>query len=130
MDKYSKDVRSRMMRSVRSKGNRSTELKLIQIFRVLKYKGWRRSSSLPGKPDFVFPKERIAIFADGCYWHGHDCRPFKPGDNAEYWAPKIARNKERDKAVSKALKRMGWRVVRFWECQLSERGVKRRLHLH
>ncbi|MFI5201101.1 MAG: very short patch repair endonuclease [Candidatus Kapaibacterium sp.] len=129
MDKYPKDVRSRMMRSVRSKGNRSTELKLIQIFRALGYKGWRRSSQLPGKPDFIFPKERIAVFADGCYWHGHDCRSFQPGANAEYWIMKIARNKERDRAVSEVLIQRGWHVVRLWECEISERLVKRKLHL-
>ncbi len=91
-DTFSKEERSEMMRAVKSKGNKSTELKLIQIFRNHKIKGWRRNYPLFGKPDFVFPKLKIAVFVDGCFWHGHNCRQLKPSDNSEYWKRKIYKN--------------------------------------
>ena len=73
-DMVSKKQRSKIMRSVKSRGNHPTELKLIQLFKQRGIKGWRRNYQLVGKPDFVFPKARVVLFADGCFWHGHDCR--------------------------------------------------------
>lgn len=108
------------MRAVRSSGNKSTELKLIDYFKKFHITGWRRNYKLFGKPDFVFPKKRLAIFVDGCFWHGHDCRNTKPADNADYWRSKIARNKKRDELVSSTLKEKGWRVIRIWECQIKK----------
>lgn len=70
-DVLSRKQRSQVMAAVRSKGNRATELKLISIFRMNRIAGWRRNQHLPGKPDFVFHKERLAVFVDGCFWH--DC---------------------------------------------------------
>ena len=122
-DVYSKDKRSEVMRAVKSRGNKSTELKLIEIFKEHKIVGWRRNYKLFGKPDFVFPKQRLAIFVDGCFWHGHDCRNTKPADNADYWRRKIERNKTRDETVSKRLSEKGWQVIRIWECQLREKYV-------
>ena len=106
------------MRAVKSKGNKSTEIKLIQIFRENKIKGWRRNYKLFGKPDFVFPKRRIVVFVDGCFWHGHDCRNLRPSANAEYWRKKIQRNRERDRAVTEYLTGKNWQVIRIWECEL------------
>lgn len=111
------------MRAVKSRGNKSTELKLIEIFKVEKIVGWRRNYKLFGKPDFVFPKQRLAIFVDGCFWHGHDCRNTKPADNADYWRQKIERNKNRDGLVSKTLAEKGWRVLRIWECQIAKKTL-------
>ena len=101
VDTFSKNERSEIMRSVKSKGNKSTELKLISFFRLHKITGWRRNIKLIGKPDFVFKKKRITIFVDGCFWHGHTCRNTKPKQNADYWNEKIKRNKKRDRDVRK-----------------------------
>ena len=121
-DVFSKNQRSEIMRKVKSGKNKSTELKLIKYFRANKIIGWRRNYTLVGKPDFVFLKQRVAIFTDGCYWHGHDCRNLKPGDNKAYWEAKIKRNKERDKTVNHALEEKKWKVIRIWECELTDEG--------
>lgn len=119
-DSFTKEERSRVMRQVRSKGNKSTELKLVELFRANKVTGWRRHLSLIGKPDFAFPKSKTVVFVDGCFWHGHDCRNTKPADNADYWRKKIERNRKRDALVSETLTAKGWRVLRFWECELKK----------
>lgn len=127
-DTFTKTERSEIMRKVKSNHNKSTELKLIQFFKENRIKGWRRNFKLFGKPDFVFPKQRLAIFLDGCFWHGHDCRNTKPKDNAEYWQTKIARNQQRDKNVTETLTNKNWKVVRIWECELKDKNkLKNRL---
>ena len=83
-DTFSKEKRSQIMRQVKSSRNKSTEIKLIDFFKRYSIKGWRRNYKLFGKPDFVFLKSKKAIFVDGCFWHGHDCRNTKPKDNKEY----------------------------------------------
>ena len=80
MDVFDKAKRSDIMRKVKSKNNKSTEQNLIHFFNENKITGWRRNYSVKGHPDFVFLKERIAVFVDGCFWHGHDCRNTKPSD--------------------------------------------------
>lgn len=119
-DRISKNQRSELMRAVKSKGNLSTEIALIEVFKKRGIKGWRRNYKLPGKPDFVFPKLRIALFADGCFWHGHNCRNTKPATNIDYWQSKIQRNIERDREVEKELTNRGWYVVRVWECEIKK----------
>ena len=119
-DIFSSMERSRIMRSVKHRGNKSTELRLIQIFRINGLIGWRRGYPLLGKPDFVFPKKRFVVFVDGCFWHGHECRNTKPKDNAEYWQAKFRRTKERDRSVTADLQQNGWNVVRIWECKLKK----------
>lgn len=109
------------MQQVKSKHNISTELKLIQFFKSNSITGWRRNYNLFGKPDFVFPSKKIAVFVDGCFWHGHNCRNLKPKSNTDYWINKILRNRNRDKLVTKTLTNEGWKVVRIWECQLSNK---------
>lgn len=106
------------MRQVKSSRNKSTEIKLIDFFKRNSVKGWCRNYDLFGKPDFVFPKSKTAIFVDGCFWHGHDCRNTKPKDNKDYWDTKLNRNIQRDKIVSEALILNGWSVIRIWECEL------------
>lgn len=119
-DTFSKEKRSEIMRSVKSSRNKSTEVKLINFFKHYSIKGWRRNYKLFGKPDFVFPKHRMAIFLDGCFWHGHDCRNTIPKDNFEYWQKKIIRNKLRDKDVTDKLTFKQWQVIRIWECDLKK----------
>ena len=121
MDVFTKIVRSEVMRSVRSKGNKSTELKLIHIFRANHITGWRRNYPLFGSPDFVFPRNRVVVFVDGCFWHGHPCRNIKPKANRKYWRLKIEKNRRRDKAISRELSKQGWQVLRFWECHLAQK---------
>ncbi len=127
-DTFSKAERTQIMRQVKSKRNKSTELKLIRYFRENKITGWRRNYKLLGKPDFVFPQKKIAVFTDGCFWHGHNCRNLMPQDNNEYWAKKINRNKQRDKDVNKNLVEKKWMVVRLWECELkNEKKIKEKI---
>ena len=119
-DVFDKDTRSDVMRRVRSNKNKSTELKLIEIFLEHKITGWRRNYPAKGRPDFVFLQKRLAIFLDGCFWHGHDCRNTRPKDNADYWNKKRERNMKRDIEVTALFERRGWKVLRIWECALKK----------
>jgi len=74
---------------------------------------------LPGSPDIVFPCYKAVIFVNGCFWHGHDCSRFKiPATRSEFWADKIAANRERDMRALAMLAKMGWRTLVVWECSL------------
>lgn len=117
-DTFTKEKRSQIMRQVKSSRNKSTEIKLIDFFKSNSIKDWRRNYKLFGKPDFVFLKTKTAIFVDGCFWHGHNCRNTKPKDNKEYWDNKIGKNIQRDKQVTENLIEKGWFVIRLWECEL------------
>lgn len=117
-DIFDKAKRSEIMKKVRSKNNKSTELKLIQIFKENNIHGWRRNYKVKGHPDFVFLGRKIAIFVDGCFWHGHDCRNTKPKDNQKYWDKKRERNMKHDKEITEYFENRGWTVIRIWECEL------------
>lgn len=117
-DTFTEEKRSEIMRQIKSSRNKSTELTIIQFFKANLIKGWRRNFKLFGRPDFVFPVAKVAVFVDGCFWHGHNCRNTKPKENKMYWEEKISRNKKRDHKVIKTLSAKGWTVIRFWECQL------------
>ncbi len=121
-DVYDKTKRSAVMRNIKSKGNKSTELALIKLFQEQGIIGWRRGYPVKGHPDFVFLNKKVAIFVDGCFWHGHDCRNTHPKENEEFWSYKINRNIERDKAVSEMFASRGWAVVRIWECELKKKN--------
>lgn len=108
-------TRSQVMAAIRSTGNKDTELRVVAIFRAHGIAGWRRHQPLPGKPDFLFRRERLAVFVDGCFWHGCRGHCRMPKTSLEYWNPKIARNKRRDQEVKTLLRRQGWRVYRIWE---------------
>lgn len=108
------------MAAIRSNGNKDTELKLAGIFRELGVKGWRRHARLAGKPDFVFRGERLAVFVDGCFWHGCPKHGRQPESHQSYWRGKMARNKARDLWATRTLRRAGWRVLRIWEHELSD----------
>lgn len=117
--------RSELMSRVRSKRNTTTELKLLALLRAARIHGWRRGSRLKGNPDFVFRKERLAVFVDGCFWHGHDCgRNLTPKTNADLWLKKIQGNKSRDRRINRNLSSKGWTVVRIWECRLARRPTE------
>ena len=81
-DVFDTSKRSQIMQQVRSKNNKTTELKLIQIFKDSHITGWKRNYPVKGHPDFVFLNKKIAVFVDGCFWHGHNCRNTQPSNNA------------------------------------------------
>jgi DNA mismatch endonuclease (patch repair protein) len=118
------------MAAILSKGNKATELKLVSIFRANGIVGWRRNQKTMGNPDFIFRKERVALFVDGCFWHGCPIHCRRPNSNRRYWFQKIARNQKRDVLVRSCLRGMGWRVLRVWEHELRfPQRVVRRIHL-
>lgn len=128
-DKLSKEKRSELMSRVRSRGNKSTELRLIAIMREHGVTGWRRKQKVFGHPDFVFCRERVAVFVDGCFWHGCPKCYTRPTSNQEYWDRKFKDNQKRDRKVSRELRKRKWTVVRIWEHQLREpRRVAGRLN--
>lgn len=117
MDDLTKDQRRKNMQHIRS-NDTSIEVKLRK---ALWHKGYRyrnNDSRLPGKPDIVLTKYKIAIFCDGEFFHGKDWEILKPrlekSDNSQYWISKISRNRERDEDVNKQLLFQGWTVIRFW----------------
>jgi DNA mismatch endonuclease (patch repair protein) len=115
------------MALIRARGNKATELRLMAVFRGHRITGWRRGSKLPGKPDFVFPKLKAAVFADGCFWHGCPKHGTQPKTHAAFWREKIAANKARDRRVNRALRALGWKVVRVWEHELTRKNEARLL---
>ena len=121
-DIFTSEKRSAVMKAVKSRNTKTTELKMIEIFKELHIIGWRRTYPLIGKPDFVFPKKRIVIFVDGCFWHGHDCRNVTPSDNAEFWEAKRLYNKKHDEEVLQTLVQKNWTVIRIWECELKKKN--------
>lgn len=122
-DIFSKAKRSQIMKCVKSSGNKSTEMQLIRYFGDRHITGWRRKYKVKGHPDFVFLKKRIAIFVDGCFWHGHDCRNTRPNENAEYWAKKRKNNMAHDREITALFESRGWTVIRIWECELKKKNL-------
>jgi DNA mismatch endonuclease (patch repair protein) len=111
--------RSQAMRAVRGKGNKTTENRLRSALAKKEIRGWKvRQPGIPGNPDFVFPELKIAIFVDGCFWHGCPTCGHIPKTNSGYWAAKIMSNRRRDKANDNRLRTEGFRVLRLWEHSL------------
>lgn len=106
------------MAAIRGRGNRTTEVLFAEILRSTGMTGWRRHYQLPGTPDFVFAKERVAIFIDGCFWHGCARCRHAIRKNKAFWETKIAANRARDRRVVRQLKSLGWRPIRIWEHSL------------
>ena len=130
-DVFTQAKRSDVMSRIRSRGNKATELALMRIFRAHGITGWRRQQPVFGQPDFVFPKLRLAVFVDGCFWHACPRHTTKPKSNAAFWRKKFARNKARDQLVTRTLRKNGWRVLRIWEHELArkrEGRLVKRLH--
>ena len=104
----------------------------IRLRRALHASGLRfrkdfvvRADGLRAKADVVFTRRRVAVFIDGCFWHGCEEHCRMPKRNRDYWEAKIGRNRERDALVSAALEAAGWRVVRIWEHESIEQGADR-----
>ena len=155
-DVFTKARRSEVMARVRGRGNKETELALMRLFRLRRITGWRRQVALSirssrghetqtdgrqrGKPvrassrrllrvrpDFVFPKRRLAVFVDGCFWHGCPKHATQPANNRAFWRRKFTANKARDRLVTRALRRQGWSVLRIWEHELARKNLPRLL---
>lgn len=117
-DVFSKAKRSAVMAAVKSRDTLSTEIALRKLLRKHSIFGWQsHPKSILGKPDFIFCKKKIAVFVDGCFWHGcGTCtRNRRPATNTAFWRKKIERNMLRDKCVTRNLRRSGWTVLRVWE---------------
>ena len=106
------------MSCIRGRGNRDTEQALARLFRQNGITGWRRHLPVFGRPDFAFPKQKLAIFVDGCFWHRCPRHSNIPVNNREFWRRKLEGNVQRDRLVTRTLKLRGWRVIRLWEHQL------------
>ncbi|MDD5140478.1 MAG: very short patch repair endonuclease [Verrucomicrobiales bacterium] len=125
-DVFTKAKRSEVMSRIRGRGNKHTELALAKLFRRNKITGWRRNQKVFGKPDFIFPKLKLALFVDGCFWHGCPKHGTQPKGNRAFWKKKFARNIARDRLVNRALRSANWRVLRIWEHELTR---KNEIHL-
>lgn len=107
------------MSQIKSK-NTKIELSLRKQLRLAGFNNYRITTKIPGKPDVYFPKYKLAIFVDGCFWHRCPKCYKSPKSNKEYWSRKIKRNEQRDKEIARALKKQGVSILRFWEHQLHD----------
>ncbi len=126
MDRVSREVRSKIMASVRTFGG-TTERRMEALLRKRGICGFRKQWPIAGKPDFAWPKSKVALFVDGCFWHGCPrCnRPSK--SNRTFWKSKIVSNRRRDTRVARRLRNEGWSVLRVWECKISEERTLSRI---
>jgi DNA mismatch endonuclease, patch repair protein len=104
------------MASVRPTGNLTTELAFGKLLYAAGVRGYRKHWPILGKPDFAWPGRKVAVFVDGCFWHGCPKCESMPTSNVEFWKTKIENNRQRDQRVTRALRRDGWKVVRIREC--------------
>jgi DNA mismatch endonuclease (patch repair protein) len=117
-DIFTKAKRSEVMSLIRGRGNKETEIALAQLFRAEGITGWRRHAAIVGRPDFAFWRQRVAVFVDGCFWHGCPKHCNTPVNNHAFWQKKLAGNQARDRRVTRTLRKKSWRVVRVWEHEL------------
>jgi DNA mismatch endonuclease (patch repair protein) len=115
------------MSAIRSKGNKSTEIKLRMALVRARISGWQsHHRSVIGRPDFYFPQVPVAVFVDGCFWHGCSRCGHTPNTRSAYWAAKFLRNRTRDRVVNRSLRRQGIKVIRIWEHELkTAKGLER-----
>ena len=131
-DVYTRAERSALMAKVRGRGNLTTEQALAKVFRAEGWSGWLRQRTIGGRvddgarfqvrPDFVFAARRLAVFVDGCFWHGCPRHGTCPRGNAAFWRAKFRRNRARDRRDTRRLRRVGWRVLRLWEHELKPKA--------
>jgi DNA mismatch endonuclease (patch repair protein) len=115
-DVHSPEIRSNNMRAIKSK-NTKPEVLVRSLLHRAGFRFRLNRRDLPGRPDLVLPKYRAAIFVNGCFWHGHDCRHFKlPRSNEDFWSLKIESNRQRDSRTASLLQTKGWRHLTVWEC--------------
>src|SRR5437016_5600779 len=111
-DRLDREGRSRLMAAIRSRGNQTTELRMVSLLRQHRLHGWRRHYKVIGTPDFAWPKLKVALFVDGCFWHCcPHCRKASK-TNTEFWEVKLLGNRLRDARTRAHLRRQGWKVMR------------------
>jgi DNA mismatch endonuclease (patch repair protein) len=116
-DRISAEHRSWNMSRIRGKDTRP-EIFVRSILHRMGYRFRLHSAALPGKPDIILPKHRVAIFVHGCFWHRHGCKfSYTPKSRVEFWQTKFDQNVKRDRNVLRALKSLGWKVGIVWECE-------------
>lgn len=115
MDRVSKEKRSWIMSRIRSESSIESVPKALVGLRLR-----RHPRGIPGNPDFANKKKKVALFIDGCFWHGCPKHFRMPRSNVAFWAGKIRRNRSKDRATTRNLKRDGWRVIRIWEHSLKK----------
>lgn len=119
-DNVDKATRSWTMSQVHSV-NTSPEMEVRRRLHRAGYRFRLHKKTLPGNPDLVLPRYRVAVFVHGCFWHWHGCKRSRmPSSNREYWTAKIRRNTERDARSQAALEALGWKVRVVWECRIGE----------
>jgi DNA mismatch endonuclease (patch repair protein) len=127
MDTLTPEQRSQTMARVRGRDT-SLELRVRRLIFAMGYRYKLQGRDLPGVPDIVFPSRKKVIFVHGCFWHGHkNCRSGQklPKTNANYWLPKLAKNKARDAFNQAKLRDMGWECLVVWECQTKDENFLR-----
>lgn len=117
-DTISKEHRSWNMSRIRGKDT-APEKAVRSVLRKMGYKMRLNARDLPGKPDIVLPRKKVAIFVHGCFWHRHPrCKyAYTPKTRTAFWNRKFAENTERDRATARLLRKLGWRLAVVWECQ-------------
>ena len=112
---------SRRNQAVRGKGNRTTEARFRAMLVRAGIRGWTmQTKGIKGKPDFYFPESKVAVFLDGCFWHGCPNCGHVPSVNRPFWKAKIERNQRRDRDTDELLLQMGIIPIRFWEHELKD----------
>jgi len=129
MDVLTKEQRSHNMSQIRGK-NTKPEIILRKALWALGLR-YRLHYKLPGRPDIAFVSKKVAVFVDGCFWHGCELHGTKPKTNDKFWSNKIQDNIARDKRNNKILKDKGWKVLRFWEHDIknSVEKVSKRIYV-
>jgi DNA mismatch endonuclease (patch repair protein) len=117
MDTLTKAQRSHCMSRIKSK-NTQLETLFMGKVRSFRLKGYLLHCNLPGKPDIYFQRARLAVFVDGCFWHGCPRCYSRPATNKDFWTAKIKKNRRRDATVNRQLRNEGIRIVRFWGHQI------------
>lgn len=123
-DRITPERRSRNMSRIRGRDTKPELALRTALYRLgLRYRVCVQK--LPGRPDIVFTKQRLAVQVRGCFWHHHEDCPLahRPSSNESYWLPKLERTRSRDQANDKALEAAGWRVAVFWECELKSAAL-------
>lgn len=124
MDRLTKEQRHKNMKNIKNKDT-GIEVTLRKALWSRGYRYRKNDKRLPGKPDIVLPKYKIAIFCDSEFFHGKDWEVLKPqlmrGKNAEFWLGKISKNQQRDDEVNKQLQYLGWTVIRFWGKEITQK---------
>ncbi len=128
-DRITPEARSRLMSKIGPK-NTGPELLVRSLLHRMGYRFRLHRKGLPGTPDIVLLGRGVAIFVNGCFWHGHTCKVGKmPKSRLDYWGPKIEANIARDARKHRQLRRLGWRTIVVWECKIKdEEKLAIRLH--